>query len=114
MLNGIGNQVSFRAQTTSEQIRQQGTPAKLSEAHRSYSDEQSAAVQSTDKAAPKSHKVLKTVGFVAVLAGLAYAAKTGRLGETAQKYFNSAAKSVQKFYETAKNALNKPTGEIQP
>ena len=91
-VNRIGNQVSFRALSSAD-LNQRLNSAPASQA----------STQATETAAPKkSHKTLTAIGLIAVLAGAGYLAKTGKLGEAAQKYFAQAAERVSPYLETAK------------
>lgn len=103
-VNRIGHQVRFG--TTSEQLRQ-----KFPEGQASATT--SAAQSTLDDAVVKkaSHTVMKTVGVVLALVGAGYLAKTGKLGETAQKYFDTAAKTVTEKATFAWEATTKKLGE---
>lgn len=100
MINGIGNQVSFRS-LTSEDLNQRLnlSPVLQQTPQLETSPANTIGAQPTGEETPNksSHKFLKTIVALAVLGGAGYAAKKGKLGKKAKELFDRTHEPVKKF-----------------
>ena len=89
MINGIGNQLSFRA-TSSTDLNTVFQPRKTS------ATTSNGAQTPAEGEAPKKsgHPILKTAAGLLAAAGLAYAAKTGILGTKVQEFVKPALEAT--------------------
>lgn len=100
MINGIGNQVSFRSLTAEDLNQRLNLSPVLQQAPQSEtSPANTIGAQPTEEAAPNksSHKFLKTLVALAVLGGAGYAAKKGKLGKKAKELFDRTHEPVKNF-----------------
>jgi len=110
MLNGIGHQVRFGYNLTREELMGKFDSTKASEPS-SYSTAPAAKLSENEEPKKSSHKLLYTLGTVAVLAGTGYLAKNDKLGKTAKEWFDKAHDPAKKFcIETVKPNL---TGALE-